>query len=589
MLKRRFPVVDPLYISLALTGLMWVFPFLHYRHQYPLTTFYQEWWSALFGVLALIPFVLRGAHASHFSRVPRIVLLPLALCGVVLLQFALGKTGYFDQALLYLLYFLLAAALMQLGAMLRLHFGLPTLASFLAIALLIGTEASALLGLLQHFRWVTPLDSVLVMKVSAAVYGNLAQPNHYANYLALGLISLGLLWQQKRLRPGAVVLLAFPLLLTLTLSGSRSSWLYLLMLAGLSWWWARRDSQQQPLFRYSLLLIAAFVAMHGLVRLPFMQGADAGLDTLQRLFAETASGSIRLYLWQEAGLIFMAHPWLGVGFGQFAWQHFQLQPAMQFEAVQGLYNNAHNLIFQIAAESGLLGLLALLLPLGIWLRHLRRMPSDAAHWWALALLGVLAIHSLLEYPLWYVFFLGIAAVLLGVLDQAHYALSLPRLARGSAALVVLLGVAILMQLRTDYQQLERASGLRAASATAANDIEQQRRDALMAAYTSPLLSPYAEFLISGSMEISPQRLPQKLALNTRVLHFIPVGTVAYRQALLLAQNGQIAEAEIIMAQALRSYPENFARVQVQLAVLAEKDPAHFSALLEFALQKKQEL
>jgi O-antigen ligase len=589
LLKRRFPTVDPLYISLALTGLMWVLPFLHYRHQYPLTTFYQEWWSALFGVLALIPFVLRGGHASHFSRVPRIVLLPLGLCGVVLLQFALGKIGYFDQALLYLLYFLLAATLMQLGAMLRLHFGMPTLAAFLAMALLIGSEADALLGILQHFRWATPLDPVLVMKVSTAVYGNLAQPNHYANYLALGLISLGLLWQQKRLGSGAVILLAFPLLLTLTLSGSRSSWLYLLMLAGLSWWWGRRDSQQQPLFRYSLLLIAAFSAMHGLVRLPFMQGADAGLDTLQRLFAEATSGSIRLYLWQEAWQIFMAHPWLGAGLGQFAWQHFQLQPEMGGAAIQGLYNNAHNLILQMAAEVGLAGLIVLLLPLALWLHASCRMPVDASHWWGLALLGVLAIHSLLEYPLWYAFFLGITAVLLGALDQAHYALSLPRLARGSAALAALLGALILIQLRTDYQQLERASSLRAASATAANDIEQQRREALMAAYTSPLLSPYAEFLISGSMEISPQRLSQKLALNTRVLHFIPVGAVVYRQAFLLAQNGRIAEAEIIMAQALRSYPEHFARVQAQLAALAEKDPAHFSALLEFALQKKQEL
>jgi O-antigen ligase len=589
LLKRRFPAVDPLSLSLALTGLMWVLPFVHYRHQYPLTTFYQEWWSALFGVLALIPFVLRGGHVPHFSRVPRIVLLPLALCGVVLLQFALGKIGYFDQALLYLLYFLLAAALMQLGAMLRLHFGMPALAAFLAIALLIGSEAGALLGILQHFRWSTPLDPVLVMKISAAVYGNLAQPNHYANYLALGLISLGLLSQQKRLRPGAVVLLAFPLLLTLTLSGSRSSWLYLLMLAGLSWWWARRDSQQQPLFRYSLLLIAAFVAMHGLVRLPFMQGADAGLDTLQRLFAETATGSIRLYLWQEAVQIFIAQPWLGAGFGQFAWQHFQLQPGMGDVAIQGLYNNAHNLILQMAAEAGLAGLIVLLLPLALWLYALRRMSVDVSHWWGLALLGVLAIHSLLEYPLWYVFFLGIAALLLGALDQTHYTLSLPRLARGSAALALLLGAAILLQLRTDYQHLERASGLRVASATAANDIEQQRRTALMAAYTSPLLSPYTEFMISGSMEISPDRLQQKLALNTRVLHFIPVGTVAYRQALLLAQNGQLAEAQIIMAQALHSYPEHFARMQPRLAALAEKDPAHFSALLEFALQKKQEL
>ena len=576
-------------LSLTLVGLMWVVPFLHYRHQYPLTTFYPEWWSALLGILALSPFVLRASTEGHFSRVPRILLLPLALAGVVLLQFALGKMAYFDQALLYLLYFLFAALLVQLGAILRTHFGMQRLALFLAVTLLIGAEAGALLGVLQHFRWSTPLDSVLVMKGSAAVYGNLAQPNHYANYLALGLVSLGLLWQQKRLGTISAVLLVFPLLLTLALSGSRSSWLYLLMLSALSWFWMQRDPQNRGLFRYSLILLGGFVAVHGWVRLPFMQGADVGLDTLQRLFAETASGSIRLYLWQEAGQIFAASPWLGAGFGQFAWQHFQLQPGMGFGTVQGLYNNAHNLIFQIAAEAGVVGLIALLLPLGLWLRSLRRMPIDPVHWWALALLGVLAIHSLLEYPLWYAFFLGIAALLLGALEQSHYALSLPRIARALAAVVVLLGAFILVQLRVDYRQLEQVLSLRVVSASAGAEVDERRRNGLMAVYTSPLLSPYAEFFISGSMDISPERLPQKLALNTRVLHFVPIGGVAYRQALLLAQDGQDSAARIALLQAMYSYPAQFDKVHAQLARLAEKDPPHFSALLEFALQKKQEL
>jgi hypothetical protein len=37
------------HVSLALVGMMWVFPFLHYRHENPLTAFDQEWWSAMLG------------------------------------------------------------------------------------------------------------------------------------------------------------------------------------------------------------------------------------------------------------------------------------------------------------------------------------------------------------------------------------------------------------------------------------------------------------------------------------------------------------------------------------------------------------
>jgi len=91
---------------------MWVFPFLYYRHQYPLTTFDQEWWSALLGVLALTQLITPD-YWRH-PQIPRIVLLPAALIVLVLLQWAVGLMIYFDQALLYLLYLLLALLLMML-------------------------------------------------------------------------------------------------------------------------------------------------------------------------------------------------------------------------------------------------------------------------------------------------------------------------------------------------------------------------------------------------------------------------------------------------------------------------------------------
>src|SRR5574340_82401 len=343
-LKSSLRSVRLTHVSLALIGLMWVLPFLHYRHQYPLTTFYQEWWSALLGLLALTPLVMRDFWRQ--PEIPRIVQLPAGLIAVLLLQSSLGKVAYFDQSLLYALYLLFAALLMMLGARLRDCFGLAEMAPALAIFLLIGAELSALAGVLQHYRWETPLSPVIVMKVSASVFGNLAQPNHFANYIALGLVSLGLLLQQRWLKAGYAAVLAAPLLFVMTLSGSRSSWLYLLMMAGLAWWWAQRDAAQRPLLRYSLLLIAGFGAMHLIVQLPFMAGADSGVNTMQRLFGDGASGGIRLYLWREAGLMFVQSPWLGVGFGQFAWHHFQLLPVLQDRKSTRLYNNAHNLVFQ---------------------------------------------------------------------------------------------------------------------------------------------------------------------------------------------------------------------------------------------------
>ncbi len=447
-------------ISVALVGLMLVLPFLHYIHENPITTFYQEWWCALLGLLALA--LLAAREFWQQAEIPRIAQLPAALIVIILLQVSLGKVAYFDQASLYILYLLFASLLMLLGARLRTCFGIEKLSIALAFFLLIGAELSAMIGALQHYRWHTLLDAVIVMQVSSGLYGNLAQPNHFADYIALGLISLGLLYQQRKLIPVHVVLLSVPLLFAMTLSGSRSSWLYLLLMVFLAWWSGRRDAALRPLLRYSVLLVAGFGLMHLIVQLPFMAGADSNTTTLQRLLAYNGGGdtggSIRLYLWHEAWLMFKQFPILGVGFGQFAWHHFELLPLLRASNISGLYNNAHNLVFQLAAEAGMAGLLALFVALGIWFYGLRRVLPSASHWWGYAALGVLGIHSLLEYPLWYTYFLAVVSILLGAFDETRYQLKTHKLGRLSLAMILLLGIVVADADAQQLPEIERYAG-----------------------------------------------------------------------------------------------------------------------------------
>jgi O-antigen ligase len=558
---------------------MWVFPFLYPRHNYPLTTFYQEWWSVLLGVLAMSALVV-SEYWQAWS-VPRIAQLPTVLMLVVALQWLLGKIAYADQAVLYGLYLLFAALLMLLGARLRDVLGLVRVSIVLAVALLIGAELSALIGVLQHFAWHTPFDPIIVAKISAAVYGNLAQPNHFAAYIALGLMSLGLLLQQDKLGKVAVALLSLPLLFVMAMSASRSSWLYLLLMLVLAWHWSRRDVAMRPVLRYTLLLLAGFGLMHLFAHMQVMDTQTHAVNTVQRLMAGNETGDIRLYLWHEAGLMLWQSPLLGVGFGQFAWQHFQLVPQLHPGNITGLYNNAHNLVMQLAAETGVAGLAILFFALTVWLNSVRRVAHDVTHWWGYAALGVLAIHSLLEYPLWYAYFIAVAAVLLGVFDETRYDLRLRLFGQAAMIAMLLLSLVVLAQLMVGYRKLERGVAGTDVTATLTTQEWLQLRRA-------PMLAPYVDMALSGRIGVNENYLEQKLALNTRLTHYAPIGVVVYRQALLLAQHGDLQQARTIWHQARWSYPEDFETYLRQLAVLAEKDPAHFAALLEFALQKEQE-
>lgn len=583
--KLPLPPLRPHSLSLMFVCLMWVLPFLYYYHAYPLTTFYQEWGAALLGCCAL-PLLLGGKHWQQ-PEIPRIALLPLGLLVLGMLQFMLGMITYFDQVLLLTFYLLWCALLIMLGQRLREEFGLPVLAALLAGSLLLGAELGALIGILQHFRWRTFLDVVIVAKTSAAISGNVAQPNHYANYIALGLASLGLLFVRRRLRVWQVALLATPLLFVLTLSGSRSSWLYLAAISVIAFVWQYRDTAVRHLLHYTLALILGFALMHLIVQIPWLADTTGSVTTTERLFGEANSGSIRLFLWHEAWQIFTRFPVLGAGFSQFSYQHFLLGPTLQHTNINGLYNNAHNIVMQLAAEMGLAGVLILLGALAAWMIQAYRAPRTPEHWWGYAVLAILGIHSLLEYPLWYAYFVGVAAITLGMFDSTVYRLELRAGARLFVAAMWLLGVFSLAQMYYGYQKLESLLAMRPASPT---DTQYLPRllNGLTSVHNQALLRPYAELFMSGLIDMNTDNLAAKRALNDAVLHFIPLSQVAYRQAWLLAMADQPDAARLQVERAIWSYPADFAAAHTTLADLAKKDAGRFVPLQIHALQKYQE-
>lgn len=574
-------------ISLALVGLMWVLPFLYPYHAYPVTTFYQEWATALLGVLAL-PLLLT-TRFWQVPQVPGIVLLPIGLMLLLLLQFIGGLVEHFDHVLLLSLYFLFAALLMMLGQHLRAELGLPAVSAALAVFLLAGAELNTLAGILQHYRWHTLLDGFITGKVSAAVFGNIAQPNHYANYIALGLISLGLLQQRYRWYAGLTALLATPMLFVLVLSGSRSAWLYLSFILLLAWLWQRRDRALRPLLGFAAALWLGYLLMHGLVQLPWLQGGSGSVTAAERLFGEAASGSIRLHLWREAGLIFAQFPLFGAGFGQFAYQHLQLAAELRNPAVTGLYNNAHNIVLQLAAETGLAGLGVLFVTLGLWAwqAFVRRAQFTLEHWWGYALLAVLAIHSLLEYPLWYAYFIGIAAFLLGVYDGISHKLELRGVGRLAVAAILVLGAVSLWQGLQSYRHLEAALSVRSAGASGVA-AATRAHDELLATLDYPLFGSYAQLFIAGMMGPNADHLEQKLALNEHALRFIPTATLSYHQVWLLAWSDRGQEAHELLEKVIWAYPAEYPRARAELAQLATQQPGRFQPLLEFATRKYEE-
>jgi len=187
-------------------------------------------------------------------------------------------------------------------------------------------------------------------------------------------------------------------------------------------------------------------------------------------------------------------------------------------------------------------------------------------WWILALVSVLAIHSMLEYPMWYAYFLGIAAILLGIGETRCFRLNMQQAGRKLFVLLMVLGVMSLFNLVQSYSGFEGAFYGLGKNLSKKSDLESNDDDAkellkqVMSIHRESLLSSYAEIAISRTIVLNSENLANKLAVNGRAMHAAPINEIVYRQAILLGLNGehQLAARQFDLAAA--AYPRDVAAV-----------------------------
>jgi O-antigen ligase len=570
-------------VSLPLIGLAWTVPFLQPYHRFPLTAFYSEYLALAFGLAALVPLLRREIWQS--AVLPATAFAPVGLIIVLAIQVALGRVPHPGQALMAGLYLSWAALLMLLGQVLRREIPLARIATILAWFLLAGGLFQALVGLVQHYHLTTPpLDALVAGKRLPQIFGNLAQPNHYAACVSLSLASVAYLYACRRVHVAAAAGSAALFLVVLVLAGSRSPWLYLAAFLVLTFLLNRlqRSDESRRLALFAIGLVPGLYAAQMLAGLPFMQPAEGPLlTTAHRLFEVATGVEYRLPLWISAWRMFLDAPVLGAGFGHFAWEQFLHRAASGETAAPGLFNHAHNLVLQLLAEFGAVGGLVVAGAAVVWIADLRGTKFAPEWWWLGALLSVIGIHSMLEYPLWYAYFLGMAALLLGLGAERSITVRNARAARIAVALLLAAGCFSLAAVISPYRDFERLAFTAFPQSSRASG-EQTFAAAMMRAHREPLLSPYVELAFALGAAADPDRLRTQLELNTRAMHIAPLDVVVYRQAFLLALAGEREAARIQFERALTVYPWEAAAIVSELNDLARSHPAEMMPLLELA-------
>ena len=560
-------------LALLLLGLTCVFPFLSPVFRPPIPSFYGEVVALALGLLAIALMASRALWTD--MRLPRASILFLGFAMLMALQIALGRVNYGQLNLLGAVYVLWAAALAMLANRLTGILGAAALVTGLSWFLTAGALLSALIGLMQLLGVASPLAPLMLPQLHGRIYANTGQPNHLANYLFLGLASTGYLWSTRRLSLVPALILCLSLFAVLVVSGSRTVWLYAVAFVVLSL--AMRMSRQSAEIR-RLLVFSIFV-FAGLV---LVQWAVAGLLPQRSTAVETMGARIqslglssptRLRFWDEAQMMFRDAPVLGVGFRQYAWNRFLLAeklPASGYD--EGIVDHAHNLVFQTAAEFGIVGLVILFGGLAWWGWSVRGALIDAPRWWMAAVLAVLGLHSMLEYPLWYAYFLGIAAIVMGAIER-----DAPKVNDGPGGRLILIAAVMLGALSSvnvyrDYrvmQSLQRNANSQAGAAAQSGEDRRLARTpeltrtsgliqapgaVLIDLQRNSLFTPYVEHALARRMLLNREHLADKLELNRRAMQFQPSNDFAYRQALLLAMTTDVEDMRRQWDLAVSNYP-----------------------------------
>ena len=286
------------------------------------------------------------------------------------------------------------------------------LAEVAASAWLAAALLSAVIGLLQYFGATAILGSWVNHAGVGEAYANLRQRNQFATLTNIGLAAL--LWwvaqgaaasgsalgAARRSPSGwhvAAVAAAVLLAVGNAASSSRTGLLQLVLLMVLAWVWggARRPAV------WRVLLAAALAYGLAALLLPTLAGLDPHASgILARLHDGDSRCASRLTLWGNVLQLIVQKPWLGWGWGELDYAHFiTLYPGDRFCAI---LDNAHNLPLHLAVELGLpLALLVCGGGLALVWRARPWRETDATRQLAWAVLAVILLHSLLEYPLWY--------------------------------------------------------------------------------------------------------------------------------------------------------------------------------------------
>ncbi len=549
------------FFAASLLLLSWLQP----NHYLPWVSWHSEGLAFVSVILVAFWGTLRVATQpkSGIVSIPYTVSPLLVVAVLVWIQTATGQVSFAGDALTYSFYLTLSMACLSLGfadSKRKKHLTL------LAVTLILGSVFSFILLMAQALDLYEDTIWINRMLQFRRPGGNLGQPNQLATLILMGIASVAYLFESKKLGRFCASLFAAILILGLAATESRTGALSLLALV-IGWLvWRQRlaSALSGPVLGIFIAtyLIAIWSWPMALDGYHFNEGAKSAVDV---------SAGARWIVWPQLVEAAFQRPWFGWGLGQVSSALNSV--AHGYEKGES-FTFAHNLILDLTLGIGIPLTILIVLVAMVWFWRRIKSISDFSSWYSLAVILPVGVHSMLEFPFVYAYFLAPVMYAVGTLD-GHYGQgnALRVNAKAALALVTVMG-SLMMWSAFEYLQIEE-------------DFRIVRFEALRlgktpVAYERPeitLLTQLDALLDGGRIVPTPGMSVVQIELSRKVALKFPWPATQNRYALSLALNGHVDEA-VRQLKVMRTLhgEKSYAQIKLYWASLAEEKHPQLKAI-----------
>lgn len=551
------------FIAITLLMALFIVPFVMNYRVGPLSSFYIESTTMALALLLVISIVVMG---YGYVKIPFLTWAILLFSVYLLLQAWLLQLPWQSQVHLTVAILWVVALLTFAMQGLLSNWRIEAVLTIIASALVLGTLLESFAMWVQFAR-VENVFAGLIMKAKniTNIYGQLGQRNHLGHYMTWGVIAASYLLAMRKVPIAIGIAVIVWLGISLGLVASRSITLYAILVMFLSVF--AIFTQKQNRTAWVILLLAMVWVLLSQAFLShvldwFGWEFKGGLD---RAIDGSAIDSSRQYEWKKAWLIFQSAPLFGHGWGSYSVQGFMIDGLPDFDnrgRTGVLYTHSHNLILQLLAETGLVGTLLVVVAMAYCFCKLIFQRSNPHYIFVAALALVTLCHSLLEYPLWYTYFLVPFVILLSFSNHLNLNDGLKESKRRlfcSWFVIALAGLALLELIRLGFAY-QTMLGFSARKADTIAERAEKTMKLKRLAEHEYLISYYAKNLLMR--HLNPAKTAQvedwevKIAEDTA--GYRPFGSQAFKLALYKMHAGQVEDAKKWSEYTWHYYPKYIA-------------------------------